>query len=63
MIDSNSTLCCTINNEFSDLEEVIIQYPSCALFYGGGDWVDGCFFVYVEGELGGWALFSRLGAH
>ena len=64
MIDSNKTLCCTINNEFRDSEEVIIQYPSCALFMGGGgNWVDGCFFVYGEGELGGWALFSRLGAH
>ena len=36
MIDSNRTLCCTINNEFSDLEEIIIQYPSCALFLTGG---------------------------
>ena len=58
-----------INNEFRDLEKVIIQYPSCALFYGGGgNWVDGCFFVYGEGELGDgrffrdWALinFSNL---
>ena len=36
MIDSNKTLCCTINNEFRDSEEVIIQYPSFALFQRGG---------------------------
>ena len=48
MIDSNKTLCCTINNEFRDSEEVIIQYPSCALFMGGG-------------ELGGWVLFRLWG--
>ena len=36
MIDSNKTLCCTINNEFRDSEEVIIQYPSMHFFNGGG---------------------------
>lgn len=49
MIDSNKTLCCTINNEFRDSEEVIIQYPSCALFLWGG------------GELGEWVLFRLWG--
>ena len=28
---------------------------------GGGNLVDGCFFVYGEGELGGWALFRLWG--
>ena len=69
MIDSNRTLCCTINNEFSDLEEVIIQYPSCALFYGGGGtgWM-GAFSFMGRGNWGDgrffrdWALinFSNL---
>ena len=69
MIDSNKTLCCTINNEFRDLEEVIIQYPSCALFlWGGGTGWMGAFSFMGRGNWGDglffrdWALinFSNL---